>query len=56
MREEYDFSRAKPASEIPALVKLQADKGKTRITLFLDDEVIEVFRDRASKSGKGYQR
>lgn len=55
MREEYDFSRAKPASEIPALVKLQADKGKTRITLFLDDDVIEVFRDRASKNGKGYQ-
>jgi hypothetical protein len=37
MREEYDFSRAKPASEIPVLVNLHADtkarkNSKTRVS------------------------
>lgn len=29
--------------------------GKTRITLFLDDDVIAAFRERAVQSGKCYQ-
>jgi uncharacterized protein (DUF4415 family) len=29
--------------------------GKTRITICLDDEVIEAFRDRAHAEGRGYQ-
>jgi uncharacterized protein (DUF4415 family) len=29
--------------------------GKTRITIMLDDEVLEHFRERADSSGTGYQ-
>ena len=31
------------------------EKGKTRITIFLDDEIIRRFRALAQKTGKGYQ-
>ncbi|MBC6419090.1 MAG: BrnA antitoxin family protein [Prochloron sp. SP5CPC1] len=30
-------------------------KGKTRITLYLDDEILASFRERAEASGLGYQ-
>ncbi len=30
-------------------------KGKTRITLYLDDEVLAGFRERAEVAGPGYQ-
>ena len=57
MRNEYDFSKAKRARDIPHLAKLQADSsiGKTRITIMLDDDVIEAFRARADAEGRGYQ-
>lgn len=57
MRKEYDFSKAKRASEIPHLAKLQAENenGKTRITIFLDADILAAFRERAKTSGKGYQ-
>lgn len=55
MRNEYDFSSAKRANEVPHLAKLQAENGKTRITIFLDDDVLAEFKERASQSGKGYQ-
>jgi uncharacterized protein (DUF4415 family) len=56
MRKEYDFSNAKRAHEVPHLAKLQAENtGKTRITIFLDDDILAEFRERATKSGKGYQ-
>ena len=57
MREEYDFSDAKRASEMPHLVRLQAEaaKGITRITLYLDDDVLEALRERAEADGHGYQ-
>jgi uncharacterized protein (DUF4415 family) len=29
--------------------------GKTRITIYIDDDVLEAFRDRADASGCGYQ-
>ena len=29
--------------------------GKSRITLYLDDDVLEEFRNRADKAGMGYQ-
>jgi len=48
MRAEYDFSKAKRGAVIPS-------KGKTRITIFIDDAVLDEFRDRAEKSGSGYQ-
>ena len=30
-------------------------KGKTRITIHLDKEVLDAFRDRSEKAGYGYQ-
>lgn len=48
MRKEYDFSEARRG---PVL----SDKGKTRITIYLDNDVIEAFRDRAETMGMGYQ-
>jgi hypothetical protein len=48
MRDEYDFSKAKRGAVI-------ASPGKTRITIMLDDEVIEHFRKQADSEGIGYQ-
>jgi len=56
MRKEYDFSRAKRAKDVPHLARLQAEaKGKTRITIMLDNFVIESFRELAEAEGIGYQ-
>lgn len=48
MRKEYDFSKAKRGAVIPS-------KGKTRITIMLDDDVLEYFRAKADGEGAGYQ-
>ncbi len=48
MRKEYDFSKAKRG----AIVQ---NKGKTRITIFLDDAVLRRFRALSQSTGKGYQ-
>lgn len=29
--------------------------GKTRITIFIDDDILAAFRTRAEQEGKGYQ-
>ncbi|MDT8318905.1 MAG: BrnA antitoxin family protein [Xanthomonadales bacterium] len=56
MQKEYDFSRARRAKDIPHLAKLQAEaKGKTRVTIMLDNFVIEAFRELAKAEGIGYQ-
>jgi uncharacterized protein (DUF4415 family) len=52
---DYDFSDAKPVSQIPALVKLQAEHAKSRITIRLDQEVLNAFRAQAEKTGGSYQ-
>lgn len=54
MRDNYDFSKAKRAKDVPHLVKLQTE-GKTRITIMLDNEVLNDFREKAKKEGLGYQ-
>lgn len=48
MRAEYDFSQAKRGA-------LVLTKGKTRITIYIDDAVLDEFRARAEKVGGGYQ-
>jgi uncharacterized protein (DUF4415 family) len=48
VRKEYDFSNAKRGAVIPS-------KGKTRITIMLDDDVLEYFRSKAEDEGAGYQ-
>ncbi len=56
MREEYDFSKSKRAKDVPHLAKLQSEnKGKTRITIMLDNEVLNSFRSKATQEGLGYQ-
>lgn len=56
MDKEYDFSKAKRANNVPHLATLQAEaKGKTRITIMLDNEVLESFRQQAKLEGLGYQ-
>ncbi len=56
MRPEYDFTKAKRAKNVPHLTKLRASmKGKTRITIMLDDDVIDAFRKLALKRRIGYQ-
>ena len=48
MRAEYDFSKAERKALIP-------NKGKTRISIFIDNAVLEAFRSRAESAGVGYQ-
>lgn len=48
MRKQYDFSAGKRGAVI-------ASSGKTRITIMLDDDVIEHFRAKAEAQGIGYQ-
>lgn len=56
MRKEYDFSKARRASRVPHLARLQAEaKGKSRITIMLDNDLLTVFRAKADSEGTGYQ-
>ncbi|MGH8706952.1 MAG: BrnA antitoxin family protein [Burkholderiales bacterium] len=48
MRAEYDFSKAKRGAVVP-------QKGKTRISIFIDNAVLDEFRARAEAAGTGYQ-
>jgi len=48
MRAEYDFSKAKRSAIFPT-------KGKTRITIYIDNAILEEFRMRAEQDGTGYQ-
>lgn len=56
MRKQYDFSKAKRAKTVPHLARLQAEaKGKTRITIMLDNDLLVAFRAKAESEGTGYQ-
>ena len=48
MKKEYDFSRGRRGAVV-------APAGKTRITIYLDDEIVQEFKKQAEKTGKGYQ-
>ena len=48
MKPEYDFSKARRGAVIPS-------KGKTRITIHIDNAVLDEFRSRAENAGTGYQ-
>ena len=48
MKKVYDFSKGKRGAVIPAM-------GKTRITIYMDDEILKRFKAQAEQSGKGYQ-
>ena len=48
MLKEYDFSKGKRGPVLP-------HRGKTRITIFIDTDILEWFRDEAEREGRGYQ-
>ncbi len=48
MSTEFDLSTASSHTARPV-------KRKTRITIYLDDEVLQKFRSLSEQSGKGYQ-
>jgi len=47
MKKEYDFSKGKRGAVVPVTA------GKTRITIRLDDDVLDWFRDQVDKAGGG---
>ncbi len=47
MKKEYDFSKGKRGAVVPA------PKGKTRITIRIDDEILEWFRGEVDAAGGG---
>jgi uncharacterized protein (DUF4415 family) len=48
MKKVYDFSKGRRGAVIPTT-------GKTRITIYMDDEILKRFKAQSGKSGKGYQ-
>jgi len=48
MKKEYDFSKGTRGAVL-------SSEGKKRITIYLDDVVIERFKALSEKTGKGYQ-
>ncbi|MDD5084211.1 MAG: BrnA antitoxin family protein [Candidatus Moranbacteria bacterium] len=48
MKKDYDFSQGKRGAVIVAA-------GKTRITIFIDDDILNAFREQAATQGMGYQ-
>jgi len=48
MEKEYDFAKAKRGQVVPT-------KGKTRVTMYIDTDILNDFRERADKAGYGYQ-
>ena len=44
MKKVYDFSKGKRGAVIPAT-------GKTRITIYMDDEIIAQFKARSAQFG-----
>jgi uncharacterized protein (DUF4415 family) len=47
MKKQYDFSKAKRGAV------LKSPPGKTRITIRLDDDILQWFRDQAHAEGGG---
>jgi uncharacterized protein (DUF4415 family) len=48
VKQSVDFSRGRRGP-------VAANRGKTRITIFLDGAIIEHFRALSERTGKGYQ-
>jgi uncharacterized protein (DUF4415 family) len=47
MKKEYNFSKGKRGAVVPA------PKGKTRITIRIDDDILEWFRGEVDAAGGG---
>ncbi|MBN6742895.1 BrnA antitoxin family protein [Acidithiobacillus sp. MC6.1] len=49
MKAEYDFSQAKRGAVV-------AEPGKTRVTIRIDNDVLEWFRSQTESHGGNYQK
>jgi len=47
MKKEYDFSKGKRGAVVPV------PKGKTRITIRIDDDILDWFRGQVDEAGGG---
>jgi uncharacterized protein (DUF4415 family) len=48
MKVEYDFSKGRRGQAVPT-------KGKTRITIYIDDKIVAAFKAESARTGIGYQ-
>jgi uncharacterized protein (DUF4415 family) len=48
MKAEYDFSKVRRGQAVPT-------KGKTRITIYIDDQIVAAFKAESARTGIGYQ-
>jgi len=48
MKAEYDFSKGRRGQAVPT-------KGKSRITIYLDDQILAAFKAESARKGIGYQ-
>jgi hypothetical protein len=48
MKAEYDFSKGRRGQAVPT-------KGKTRITIYIDDQIVAAFKTESARTGIGYQ-
>ena len=48
MEKEYYFRKVKRGPII-------SNKGKTRITIYLDDDILDAYRRKSDEIGRGYQ-
>ena len=48
MKKEYEFRGAKRGAVL-------RQTAKTRISIYIDDDILEEFRNRADNAGRGYQ-
>jgi len=48
MKAEYDFSKGRRGQAVPT-------KGKTRITIYIDDQILAAFKAESGRKRIGYQ-
>lgn len=48
MKKQYDFNKSRRGAPL-------ANKGKSRITIYLDNDILDSFRGLAEQYGRGYQ-
>lgn len=52
MRDDYDFSTARRAKDVPHLAKLQEEmSSKSRTTIMLDNDILVAYRSKAKLKG-----
>lgn len=52
---QEQLNTMRPLGELRPEVQAALHKGKTRITIMLDNDILAAFRERAERKGYGYQ-